>query len=128
MKVLIVEDEALVAEDLRRRLRDGGATSVVSVATGEAALRSAEVQSFDVAIIDVRLKDDIDGTAVGRSLADDGVAVIYLTGQCFIETLLHARDHSVDVLRKPFSEFDLRRALVKARGRGGTLVNEKGSP
>lgn len=115
-RVLIVEDNWSVAEELRRKLAGAGFDVVGMAAAGRDAFALAEEERPDVALVDVDLKDNIDGTTVGELLAERGVAIIYLTA--FVELALReGRGHAVDVLGKPYKDRELFAALEKARGR-----------
>ncbi len=55
MRVVIVEDLALLREGLTRLLEDGGFEVVAAVEDGEAFVRAVEVERPDVSVVDVRL-------------------------------------------------------------------------
>ena len=77
-RVLIVEDEILVALDLEDALTDAG-YKVVGIAADrhEAMALACDV---DVALVDVNLRDGPTGVAIGFTLAEDhGVQVLFLT-------------------------------------------------
>lgn len=112
-RVLIIEDNWSVAEELRRKLASAGFDVVGMAAAGREAFALAEAERPDVAVVDIDLKDSIDGTTVGELLAERGVAVIYLTA--FVELALkEGRAHAVDVLGKPYQDRELFAALEKA--------------
>lgn len=85
-KVLIVEDEMLVAADLEASLEELGFEPVGVAADRESALRLAANRP-DVALVDVNLLDGPTGPEIGRMLARDfDVAVVFVTanpGQVF---------------------------------------------
>ena len=56
MRVLIVEDEALIAQAIRRTVRAAGFEAVAIVATVEAALAFLGISTCDAAILDVNLR------------------------------------------------------------------------
>jgi two-component system, response regulator PdtaR len=115
-RLLIVEDNWMVAEELRRKLVRAGFDVVGMAAAGRQAFEIAEEERPEVAIVDIDLQDNIDGTTVGELLAERGVAIIYLTA--FVDLALRdARSHAVDVLGKPYRDAELFAALEKARSR-----------
>ena len=81
-KILIVEDEGIVALDLRTQLRDLGYQIVATVKSGQAAVQQAEQTRPDLVMMDIRLKGEMDGiTAVEQIRAQFDVPVVYLTAQ-----------------------------------------------
>ena len=59
--ILVVEDEALVAEDIKLHLEDIGYTVVAIVDTGEEALEYLKTRWVDLIMMDIVLAGDIDG-------------------------------------------------------------------
>lgn len=77
-KVLIVEDEFLIALDLEATVEDMGIQVVGLAADKEQALGLAS--RADIAFVDVNLADGATGPEIGRRLAEDyGVAVVFMT-------------------------------------------------
>lgn len=77
-RVLVVEDEVLVAMDIEATLEEAGCVVVGPAGTVEAALKLAE-EPLDCAILDVNLGGR-SIQPVARALADRGVPHIYVTG------------------------------------------------
>jgi diguanylate cyclase (GGDEF)-like protein/PAS domain S-box-containing protein len=97
-RVLIVEDEGIVALDLRRRLEDMGHVVAATVATGEDAVRDEAVMTPDLVLMDIRLSGALSGTAAARRIRErSSVPLIYLTA--------YAGDKSFDEVRetRPFA-------------------------
>jgi CheY-like chemotaxis protein len=61
VRVLVVEDESIVAEDLREQLASMGNTVLGPVATGEQAVYVAEHDRPDLVLMDIRLQGRTDG-------------------------------------------------------------------
>ena len=61
LKVIIVEDERIVAENLRMVLEDEKIDVTGVVASGEEAVRIAELTSPDVVLMDIRIQGQLDG-------------------------------------------------------------------
>ena len=80
MKVLLVDDERKFATMLAKRLALRG-IDIDPVFTGEDAIVKAETQSYDVAILDVKMPG-IGGIELERKLKelDPGMKIIFLTG------------------------------------------------
>jgi CheY-like chemotaxis protein len=79
-RVLIAEDEALVARDLQHTLEDLGYHVVGTVARSDDAVACAREMSPDLVLMDIRLEGEPDGIeAVRRLRRECDAAVIYLT-------------------------------------------------
>ncbi len=70
VRILIVEDERLLAEELRERLITIGATVVGAAVTGAQAVTLAEQLRPDLVLMDIRLKGEMDGIEAGRQITD----------------------------------------------------------
>src|SRR5215510_3513844 len=60
-RVLLVEDEAVIARDIESRLRSSGFAVAAVVDTGEEAVAAAGKLSPDLVLMDIRLKGRLDG-------------------------------------------------------------------
>lgn len=79
-RILIVEDEALVAMELRFVLEDLGHDVVGTAADSATALTLARETDIDLALVDIHLSDGPTGVTIGRELAvDHQVAVLFMT-------------------------------------------------
>ncbi|MBX5154343.1 response regulator [Rhizobium lentis] len=97
-RVLIVEDEFLIALDLGATV-EGIGMQVAGLANDrEQALRLAP--SADIAFVDVNLADGPTGPELGRRLAEEhGIAVVFMTGNP--ETIADGVKRAVGVVQKP---------------------------
>jgi CheY-like chemotaxis protein len=79
LRVLVVEDEAVVAFDLELILKDFGCTVLDLVSSNAAALEVLAQMRPDIVVLDVRLGD---GSAepVAKALSDAGIPFIVATG------------------------------------------------
>ena len=113
IKVLIVEDEVLIANDLRMTLEDHNFSVINVVRSGEDAIISATTTHPDLILMDIRLSGDIDGiTATERIREQSEVPVIYLSDHVDEQTVGRAKHtYPANYLSKPFNENDLLRAL-----------------
>ncbi|ULA66176.1 MAG: Putative Response regulator [Nitrospira sp.] len=115
-KILIVDDEVVVAEDIRRQLRSLGYVVVGVVASGSEAVHQAGEHRPDLILMDIKLKGPLDGIDTARTIQSRyGIPVIYLTAFSDEDTLERAR-HTLPLayLIKPFVSSDLRAALELA--------------
>src|SRR5207249_3653676 len=90
-RLLIVEDEAIVAMDLQQRLEHLGHEVVGTAATGEAAIQRAEEARPDVTLMDIRLKGEMDGIAAAAEIDRRfGTPVVFLTAHSDTQTVQRA--------------------------------------
>jgi len=112
-RILIVEDERITAEDLRDILTELGYTVTASVASGADAI--AHVQAFppDLALMDIRIKGEMDGTETARILRERfNVPVVYLTAHADTATLSRAKlAQPLGYITKPFQESELHASI-----------------
>ena len=67
-RILIIEDEAIVADDILFCLREAGHEVPLVCASGEEALEALEKQSVDLVLVDILLAGEIDGIETARQL------------------------------------------------------------
>jgi DNA-binding response OmpR family regulator len=106
-RVLIVEDEPLVAFDNEHMLADAGFEVVATVDRVADALTVLEAEDVDLVMTDVTLSGDGTGLDVAEAARAKGVRVLFAAGQCPVG----ARDLAVGCLMKPYSQRDLLDAL-----------------
>lgn len=99
LRVLVVEDEMLIAMDLENALEEAGANVVGLAATLDRALILAERELPDAAVLDVDLKGQ-DVFPVADALLARGVPFLFHTGHATRESL-QVRYPGVPVLIKP---------------------------
>ena len=115
LRVLVVEDEGLVALDLASIVEQFGGIVIGPVATVREALRSAAQNPPDVALMDIRLPDG-DGIDTARQIRDrHGARIVFVTGNTDPETLLRiGKFGHAPLVPKPISIDGLRRAIQRA--------------
>lgn len=106
-RILVVEDEPLVAFDNEHLLKDAGYEVVATVDTVAAAREVIEAEALDLILTDIRLAGEGDGTDVARIAAERDVPVLFVTGFCPRE----ARSLAIGCLAKPYTERVLKNAL-----------------
>lgn len=112
-RILIAEDEALIAEELSEKVSRMGLEVVGVVDTGEGAVRLAESAAPDLVLMDIRLKTRLDGIeAAGQIRERFGISVIYLTAHSDDATIERAAvTEPLGYLLKPVAERELQIAL-----------------
>jgi DNA-binding NarL/FixJ family response regulator len=113
MKILVVEDEPLILEELCDTLEDLDYEVVGKCMDGETALDALNHVSPDLVILDINLGDGISGIDLGRHLGDHDVApFIYLTSYGDRATINEAKKtRPMGYIMKPFTEEDLLSAI-----------------
>jgi CheY-like chemotaxis protein len=131
-RILVVEDEVLVAEELREDLERIGHDVVGIVARGEDVVESVSRGKPDLVLMDIRLGGLVDGIeAADRMRAEFDIPVIFLTAFSDAETLERASGTMpAAYLLKPFNERELAAnvsvALAASRLRGTGAGQESG--
>jgi len=108
-RVLVVEDEAIVALDIQSRLRNMGYEVVRQVSSGEAAVEAAREMRPDLILMDIMLDGSMDGIqAAGAIRSDLSIPIIYLTAYADETTLQRAKvTDPFGYIIKPFEDREL---------------------
>lgn len=106
-RILIVEDEPLVAFDNEHLLRECGYEVVATVDTLADAVRVLGEEPIDLVLSDVRLNGEGNGMDVARAAAARQVPVLFVTANCPVE----APSLGIGCLAKPYSDKVLKAAL-----------------
>jgi DNA-binding response OmpR family regulator len=126
MRVLVVEDDPLVGDGIRRALNGGGFAADL-VSSAEAAKSALDTESFDMVIADIGLPRQ-DGLQLVRSLRSRGqvIPILILTARDGLEDRVTALDLGADdYLTKPFQVPELLarcRALIR---RSNSVANPR---
>ncbi len=115
-RILIIEDEALVALELRFVLEDLGHDVVATVADARAARDVVRENEVDLALVDIHLSDGPTGVSLGRELGQDlGVSVLFMTANPGM--VRGGVAGTIGVLSKPADERAVQKAVDYALGR-----------
>ena len=112
-RIVIVEDEPLVAFDSEHLLSEAGYEVVATVDNLADATRVIQEEDVDLVLTDVKINGDGDGMDVARAAAAKGVPVLFVTGNCPVE----AQAIGVGCLAKPYTDKGLKAALDALDGR-----------
>jgi PAS domain S-box-containing protein len=115
-RLLVVEDEILVATDLERRLQGLGYTVLGAACSAAEAISLMEREPADLVLMDIVLSGEMDGIQTAEIIRERwGVPVVFLTAYADAARLERARwTRPLGYLLKPFNERDLRVALEMA--------------
>ncbi|HVY25394.1 MAG TPA: diguanylate cyclase [Polyangiaceae bacterium] len=119
-RILIVEDEQVVARDLELTLEDRGYQVAGVAATAGQALFVAGKERPDLVLMDIHLHGHVDGVhAAGMIRAEFGVPVVFLTANTDDATLQRALEVGAGgFLAKPFNSRRVHQAIQVALGQG----------
>lgn len=126
-KILIAEDEGIVALDLRTQLRDLGYQIVATVKSGQAAVEQAEQTRPDLVMMDIRLKGEMDGIEAADVIAERmDIPVVFVSALVDDDTVNRANSiNTAGFVVKPFSREKLLAAIETALGPGAPSGTEK---
>jgi CheY-like chemotaxis protein len=97
-KIMVVEDEWVVADQLCRNLEDLGYKVCSTASAGDEAIRKVEADSPDLILMDIVLKGEMDGIeAANRINSQFNIPMIYMTAYTNQEYIQRAKQ------TKPFS-------------------------
>jgi two-component system cell cycle sensor histidine kinase/response regulator CckA len=114
--ILVVEDEAIIARDIKTTLEGFGYIVPPPVATGAQALEAVFAHRPDLVLMDIRIHGGMDGIETAALIGKNaGTPIIYLTSYSDDTTLARAKlTGAYGYLLKPFQERDLRTAIEVA--------------
>ena len=116
IRILIVEDEAIVALDIRRQLAELGYEPAAHTMRGEDAVELAEQLRPDLVLMDIQLPGEMDGIATAQEIRERfSIPVVFLTAFAGGETLKRARlAEPYGYIIKPFEDRELRTVIEMA--------------
>lgn len=108
-RVLIVEDEFIIAEDISETLRDLGYVVAGNATNYQEAITAFETQKIDVVLVDINLGEEKDGIDVGTVLREKyQLPFIFITSHADKTTVDKAKQLKPNgYLVKPFDKNDL---------------------
>jgi signal transduction histidine kinase len=121
-RIMLVEDERIVALHLQQQLATFGYDVVANVANGAQALQKIEEDHPDLVLMDIHIEGEIDGIDTAARIPPRyHIPVVYLTAYSEEATLERARaTKPYGYLLKPFSERELHATIQMVLERSGT--------
>ena len=118
-RVLIVEDEAVIAINLRCIVQDLGYTALPVASSAPEALQLAEAEGADIALMDIRLRGQVDGIEVADRLWQEyRIPVVFVSAHTDDLTLERARVTSpFGYITKPITVASIKVAIAVALDR-----------
>jgi len=117
--VMVVEDEYVIANDIKHSLEEMGYSVCSTVASGEEAVERVGREKPDLVLMDIVLRDEMDGIEAARQISSRfNVPVIFLTSYADDDVLPRARAASpFGYLVKPFEDRELNATIKMALDR-----------
>jgi two-component system, LytTR family, response regulator LytT len=116
VKILIVEDESIVAKDIQNSLKKLGYQISAVVNSGDKAINEVEENRPDIVLMDIMLKGKITGIEAAKEIKDRfSLPVIFLTAYADDNTLNKAKiTEPYGYIIKPFKEKELQKTIEMA--------------
>ncbi len=113
VKILIVEDEMIIAANISLQLSALGYEVTGIISRGEEALEHVKQNKPDIVLMDIQLKGELDGIETVRLIHQErDIPVIYLTANADDDHFSKAKGtHPFAFISKPFKKLDLQRAI-----------------
>jgi len=108
-RILVVEDEKIVAIDIKNMLKSLGYNVPAIVSSGSEAMKKIEETKPDLVLMDIKLNEDMDGVeAADKIRSRFQIPVVYLTAYADEDTIQRAKTTSpYGYILKPFEEKEL---------------------
>jgi len=115
-RILIVEDEGLIARDIEDMVRHAGYEISAVVGTGEEAVEKAETSHPDLVLMDIILGGEMDGVEAAEKIRDQfSIPIIYLTAHTDEKTLQRAKlTEPIGYTLKPVEQKELMTVIEMA--------------
>lgn len=115
-KILVVEDEAIVAKDISVCLKKIGYEVLGTLSKGEKVLDSIKQDSPDLVLMDIMLAGEMTGIEVSKKIKEKyDIPVVFLTAYADEKTISKAKvTEPYGYVIKPFKEIDLRTSIEMA--------------
>ena len=113
-RILVVEDEFIIAEDIRTVLGQMGYSVAPPVGSGEEAVESVRKTSPELVFLDIGLSGEIDGFETARRIRNiSNVPIVFLTGAMDSETLDKLLHSGMRYIEKPFDDLTVSESIQK---------------
>ena len=124
-KILVVEDEYIVATDIKMTLKRLNYFVTSTVDNGEEAITKAAVEKPDLILMDITLKGNLDGIETAKMImAQHGIPVIYLSALNDENTIDRALSTKpCGYLIKPFAQVELRTVIESALTKAQAFIH-----
>ena len=128
-RILIIEDEVMIAEDLAETCRSFGYDALEPAYSPGDALNKLKSEKVDLVLLDINLESDIDGIEIAQYINDHlKLPFIYLSSYSDPKTLTAARETKpMAYITKPFKKMDIHNTIEIAL-QNWSQLHSKGFP
>lgn len=114
-KIIIVEDEAIVAMANRMMLTSLSHEIIANTSNAEQAVRESSRQEVDLILMDIKLKGTMDGIQAAEEIRKSKTTpILFITGNSDVKTKQRIdRISNASILQKPIMVEDLKHAINK---------------
>jgi len=116
IKILVVEDESIVAKDIQKTLQNLGYDVPAVVSSGNVAIQKAKETNPNLVLMDIVLKGKIDGIEAAKQIRSHfNIPVVYLTAYTDDKTLERAKvTEPFGYIVKPFEDREIKTVIEMA--------------
>ncbi len=112
ISILVVEDNMIIATDIKERLEGFGYKIAATASSGEQAISKASLLKPDLIIMDIGLKGKMNGIEAANKIHESlSIPIIYLTGNSELLRQANSKE-PFGFINKPFEEKELNRLIV----------------
>jgi two-component system response regulator LytT len=126
IRILIIEDEILIAQDLKEILEEVGYTQVFRVNNYQKAIEFLTKQPFDLVLLDINLNDSFSGIDIAKYInQNQKIPFIYITSYSDAETISNVKQTKPSAfLLKPYNKSHLLASIEIALFNYSTNLND----
>jgi CheY-like chemotaxis protein len=118
VKILVIDDESIIATDIQDMLKDEGYDVPAIASSGEEAIKKAEEIKPNLVLMNIGLKGNMDGIDTAVQIHNRfGIPIVYVTAYMDKRRLERAKiAEPFGYVIKPFEDKELSSAIKKALG------------
>lgn len=119
MRILIIEDEFIIATDMKWILEDSGFSVIGIYPSGEEAILKAKEHKPDLILMDIMLQGKMDGIEAAKIIFEmEQVPILFCTANCDNHTVYRLQNFEHEgVLKKPLDDDVLVQSVFEIQSR-----------
>jgi CheY-like chemotaxis protein len=111
-KILIVEDEFIIAEDLKLTVEEFGYKNVKTTPSSDLAIELLKYDKPDLVILDIKIEGKMNGLELAKYIKENyDIPVIFCTAYFGKEIEKVRKELKIKMIRKPFLDFLLKETI-----------------
>lgn len=113
IKILVVEDETIIALDIKNSIEDMGFEVIDYVCDFNGVCKVLQKQLPDIILMDINLEESIDGIQISQNIQKYKIPIIYLTAYTDEKTISRAiKTEPIGYIVKPFNDNELKATIL----------------